>query len=59
MITTAAAERKIRPIVETIITSHMGTAYHVEYHAQGTPPHHAFSLLISRDAGTAGGQGGQ
>jgi len=39
--------RNMRLIVETIITSHMGTAYHVEHHAQGTPQHHGFSLLIS------------
>jgi len=33
MITTAATARNIRLIVETIITSHTGIAYHVENHA--------------------------
>jgi len=47
MITTAATARNNRLIVETIVTSHTGIAHHVEHDAQGTPPHHGFSLLIS------------
>jgi len=47
LITMAATERNIRLIAETIITSHTGTAYNVEHNAQGTPPHHGFSLLVS------------
>ena len=43
----AATECNIRLIAETIITSHTGTAYNVEHNAQGTPPHHDFSPLIS------------
>jgi len=27
--------------------SHIVVAYHFEHNAQGTPPHHGFSLLIS------------
>jgi len=46
MITTAATACNIRVIVETIIASHTGIPY-VEHNAQGTPPHHSFSLLIS------------
>jgi len=34
-------------IIGTILTSHKGMAYHVEHNAQGTPPHHDFSPLIS------------
>jgi len=34
-------------ILGTILTSHKGIAYHVENNAQGTPPHHDFSPLIS------------
>jgi len=45
MITTAGTARNIRLILEATITSHAGIAYHVEYNAQGTPPHHGFSLL--------------
>jgi len=48
MITTAATACNIPLIVETIIASHTGMAY-VEHNAQGTPPHHGFSLLISVD----------
>jgi len=48
MITTAATACNIRLIAETIITSHVGMAY-VERNAQGTPPHHGLSLLISVD----------
>jgi len=44
---TAAAERNIRLIVQTTITSHTGLVYCVEYTAQGTPPHYGFSLLTS------------
>jgi len=47
IITTATTAYNIRLIVETIIASHTGIAYHVELNAQGTPPHHGFSLLIS------------
>jgi len=47
MITTAIIARNIRIIVETIITSHTGIAYHLEHNTQGTLPHHGFSLLIS------------
>jgi len=47
MIKTAATARNIRLIVETIITSHTGMAYHVEHKAQSRPPHHGFSLLIN------------
>jgi len=43
MITTAEIARNNRLIVDTIISSHTGIAYHV----QGTPPHHGFSLLIN------------
>jgi len=46
MITAAATARSIRLIVETIIASHTGIAYHVEHDAEGTPPHQGFSLLI-------------
>jgi len=46
-VTTAATERHIRLIVETIITSHTGIAHRVEHDTQGTPPHHGFNLLIS------------
>jgi len=35
----AATERNIWLIVETIIMSHTGIAYHVEYNAQDTPLH--------------------
>jgi len=48
MITTASTACNIRLIVETIIASHTGNTY-VEHNAQGTPPHHGFSLLISVD----------
>jgi len=48
MITTAVTACKIRLIVETIIASHTGIAY-VNHNAQGAPPHHGFSLLISVD----------
>jgi len=34
MITSATTACNIRPIVETIITSHTGTAYYVEHYAQ-------------------------
>jgi len=44
---TAATEHYIRLVVERIITSHAGIAFYVEYNAQGTPPYHGFSLLIS------------
>jgi len=47
MIATAATERNIRLFVEKIIASYTGVAYHIEHNAQGTPPHHGFSLLIS------------
>jgi len=47
IITTATTARNIRLVVETIITSHTGVGYHVEQYAQGTPPRHSFSLLIS------------
>ena len=47
LIIVAATARKIRLILEAIITSHTVTTYHVEHNAQGTPPHHGFSLLIS------------
>ena len=47
MITAAATAPNIRLIVETIIASHTGIAYHVEQNAEGTPPHQGFSLLIS------------
>jgi len=47
IITMAATACNIRLIVETIVASHVGMAYHVEHNAQGTPPHHGFSLLIS------------
>ena len=47
MITTATTARNIQLIAWTIITSHTGTAYHVEHNAQGTRPHHGFNLLIS------------
>ena len=47
MITAAATARNIQLIVETIIASHTGIAYRVEHNAEGTPPHHGFSLLIS------------
>jgi len=43
----AVTARNIRLIVETIITSHTGIACYVEDNAQGTPPHHGFSLSIS------------
>jgi len=43
MITAAATAGNIRLIVETIIASHTGIAYH----AEDTPPHQGFSLLIS------------
>ena len=43
----AATERNIRLIVETIIMSHTGITYRIEHNAQGTLPHHGFSLLIS------------
>jgi len=33
MITTAATVRNIRLIVELIITSYTGIAYHIQYHA--------------------------
>jgi len=46
MITTPATERNIRLLVETMITSHV-IEYHLEHNAEGTPPHHGFSLLIS------------
>jgi len=46
MITTAATACNIRLIVEMIIASHTGMAY-VEHNAQGTPPHHGFSVLVS------------
>ena len=46
MITVAATTRNIRLIVETIIASHTGIAYHVEHNAEA-PPHQGFSLLIS------------
>jgi len=47
MITTATTAYNIWLIVETIIASHMGMAYHVEHTAQGMPLNHRFSLLIS------------
>jgi len=47
MKTTAATERNFPLIVETIITSHTGIVYYLEHNAEGTPPHHGFSLLIS------------
>jgi len=43
----------MRLIVETIITSHTDTAYHVEHNAQGTPPNHGFSLLINVECACA------
>jgi len=46
MTTTAGNARNIRLIVETIITSHTGIAYHVEYNDESTPPHRGFGLLI-------------
>jgi len=46
MKTRTATARDIRLIVETIITSHTGIAYHLEHNAQGTP-HQGFNLLIS------------
>ena len=49
IITTAATAPNIPLIVQTIITSHTGIAYHVEYNAQGTLRNHVFSLLISVD----------
>jgi len=36
-----------------IITSHTGIAYGVERNAQGTQPHHGFSLLISVECACA------
>ena len=39
MITPAETVRNIRLIVEMIIASHTGIAYHVERNAEGTPPH--------------------
>jgi len=50
IITTVATACNNRLIVETIITSNTGIAaiaYDVEHNAQGTPPHHGFSLLMS------------
>jgi len=44
---TTAPSWPIRLTVETIITSHTNIAYRVEHKAQGKPPHHGFSLLIS------------
>jgi len=46
MITTAATARNIWLIVETIITSQTGIAYHGEHNAHGMPPHYGFRLLI-------------
>jgi len=43
----AATACNIQLIVETIITSHTDISYCIEHNAQGTPPHHGFSLLIS------------
>ena len=43
----AATEHNIGLVVGKILTSHTGIAYHVEHNAQGMPPHHSFSLLIS------------
>jgi len=42
MITTTATTRTMQHIVETIITSHTGIAYHVEHIAEGMPPNHGF-----------------
>jgi len=47
MITTTVTAHGIRLIVETIITSNTDMPYRVDHHAQRTPPHHGFSLLIS------------
>ena len=47
IITSTATARNIRLMEGTIITSHTGIAYHVEHNAQGTPPHHDSSPLIS------------
>ena len=47
MITTAVTASNSGLIVETIITSYTGIAYHLEYHAQGTRPHHGFSQLTN------------
>jgi len=51
MITTAATAGNIRPIgiAETIFASHTCLAHYLEHNAQGTPPHHGFSLLISAE----------
>jgi len=43
----AATACNIQLIAETIIASYTDIAYHVEHNAQGMPPHHSFSLLIS------------
>jgi len=43
----AAPACNIRLIVETVLKSHTAMAYCIECNAQGTPPHHGFSLLIS------------
>jgi len=48
MITMTATVCNIRLTVETIIASLTGISY-VQHNAQGTPPHHDFSLLISVD----------
>jgi len=42
MITAATTARNIRLIIETIIASHMGKAYHVDHNAKGMPPHQGF-----------------
>jgi len=47
MLKTAATARNIRLMVENIIMPHKGVAHHFEHDAQGTPPHHGFSLFIS------------
>jgi len=55
LITTAAIVRNIRLMVDNIITSHMGIAYHVEHNAQGTQPHHGVQQARCQDF-AAGGQ---
>ena len=47
MMVTAATERNIRLIVETVVMSHTSITHRVEHGAQGIPPHYGFSLLIS------------
>jgi len=47
MMVTAATERNIRLIVETVVMSHTGITHRVEHGAQVTPQNHGSSLLIS------------